>query len=112
MDLRPGGKIRTNYNKDGELGDSTTNYLTILNYYEGYFITIQADVKDDWPQFLKDDAPNMYNVIMFEPVDKSTTKVTSYGLGYRQTPEHANVLGYFVKANEGLLRKLIQHLER
>lgn len=112
VDLKPGGTISTNYNPNGKLGDSTTNHLTIVNYVENFFITLQAQPKSEWPQFLKDDAANMYNVITFEPVGKGSTKVVSYGLGYRQTTEHANVLGYFTKANEGLLRKLITYLEQ
>jgi uncharacterized protein YndB with AHSA1/START domain len=112
VDLKPGGTIRTNYNKDGELGDSTTNYLTIVNYVENYFITLQAQERKEWPQFLKDDGPNLYNVITFEPAGKGSCRVISYGMGYKQTQEHANVLGYFIKANEGLLRKLITYLEQ
>lgn len=112
VNLKPGGTISTNYNPNGKLGDSTTNYLTIVNYIPFYQLTLQAQVKEEWPQYLKDDADNMYNIITFEPIDKGACKVISYGVGYRQTPEHAGVLGYFTKANEGLLRKLIEYLEQ
>ena len=48
---------------------------------------------------------------LFDPVGDEQTRLRSYGIGYRDTPEYERLLSFFEKANEGLYRKLIEVLE-
>jgi len=44
VDLKVGGFIKTNYNKEGEIGDSTTIATHIVNYVPKRLITLQAEL--------------------------------------------------------------------
>jgi uncharacterized protein YndB with AHSA1/START domain len=111
VDLRAGGTIRTHYGADAEIGDPGTITLHIVNYVPERVLTLQAEVSDRWPDVMKEDAGNLMNVIVFEELGESETRVRSYGVGYRDLPAYDELMEFFIPANEGLLSKLKQHLE-
>ena len=111
VNLTIGGKIRTNYNPNASLEDSTTNTLTIVNYVPLKLLTLQADVTKNWPVFMQKDHKRLFNVIVFEEINERQTKVISYGIGYTTDPDYMELMNYFIPANEGLLNKLITVLE-
>ncbi len=51
------------------------------------------------------------NVIVFEPLDGGRTRIQSYGVGYRDSPAYDELMKFFIPANEGLFKKLKEHLE-
>jgi uncharacterized protein YndB with AHSA1/START domain len=112
VDLKVGGTIKTNYNKDGTIGDSTTITTHIINYVPKQLITLQAEITDNFPDFMKKEADDFYNVIYFDPLDDATTKVKSFGIGYKNTPKYRSLLNYFISANEQTLMNLINYLEK
>ena len=107
-----GGIIRTNYRSDGELSDADTNRLHIINYFPKEMITLQAEVSKNWPEILKKQEKQLYNVIRFEKLTDAKTKITSYGTGYKDTPESRKLMDFFIPANESTFRKLIDYLEK
>lgn len=111
IDLRVGGTIKTNYNPNGQIGDSTTIITHIINYVPYKLITLQAEITDNFPDFMKKEADNFYNVIIFDENGPGSTTVSSYGIGYKNTPKYLGLLNYFIPANEGTLLKLISGLE-
>lgn len=108
VDLRPGGTIRTTYREDGDLTGDDVNTLHIVNYVPMRLLTLQADVSANWPEVLKRDAANLYNVILFDSVNPTTTRITSYGLGYTDSPELRQMMAFFEQANRRLYEKLIE----
>ncbi len=111
VDFQVGGIIRTNYNAGGSADDEDANVLHVINYVPNKLITLQAEVSKNWPEILKEREKQMYNVITFEQLNDETTKVISFGLGYRDTPELRGMMEFFIEANEGLYQKLIDYLE-
>lgn len=111
VDLRPGGLIRTHYKADASLGDPGTNELTIVNFVPQALLTLKVRNSESFPLFMRADAENLINVIVFERISDGKTRVRSYGLGYRDTPEYREVLDFFVGANEKTLLKLRAYLE-
>ncbi len=115
VDLRVGGTIQTHYGPGAAIGDPGTTTLHIVNYAEPRLLTLQAEPSPSWPPPFQADAQRMYNVILFEPLPEGGTRVVSFGLGYRDTPEHRQILDFFEQANEGLYAKLrayVEHGER
>ena len=112
IDLRVGGSIATNYNAQGSIGDSTTILTHIINYVPNRLLTLQAEISDNFPDFMKKDAKGFYNVIYFEPGKRGKTHVRSYGIGYKNTPKYLALMNYFIPANERTLEKLIEYLEK
>ncbi len=111
VDCRVGGSIRTQYDPKAKIGDPNTNTLRIINYVPQKMLTLQADVSANWPEVLKSQASQLYNVILFEELDGNKTRIISYGLGYQDNEEMRGMMGFFIKANEGLYAKLIKAVE-
>jgi uncharacterized protein YndB with AHSA1/START domain len=111
IDLKVGGFIKTNYNKEGKIGDSTTIITHIINYVPKKLITLQAEITDNFPEFMKKEAKDFYNVIYFDEVEKGKINVKSYGIGYKNNPKYLSLMEYFISANEKLLTTLILYLE-
>jgi uncharacterized protein YndB with AHSA1/START domain len=110
FDFRVGGTIQTNYNPEGYIGDSTTILTHVINYVPRKMITLQAEITENFPEFMKEEAKNFFNVIYFQDLN-GMTKVESYGIGYKNNDKYLRLLNFFIPANEQTLRKLIELLE-
>lgn len=111
IDLKVGGFIKTNYNEQGQIGDSTTIVTHIINYVPKRLLTLQAELTDNFPDFMKDDAKDFYNVIYFDELENGSTHIKSFGIGYKNTPKYISLMNYFIPANEKTLMRLIAYLE-
>lgn len=109
VDLRVGGKILTAY--QGEIGDSTTNTLHIVNYVPHRLLTLRAELSGNWPEIMQEDAEKLSNVILFDEVADGVTRIQSYGIGYSDAPEYDRLMTFFIKANESLYENLRTYLE-
>ena len=111
IDLRVGGTIRTHYGPGAEIGDPGTNTLHIVNYVPRRVLTLRPDVSENWPELMRQDGDKLTNVILFDELGPERTRIRSYGVGYHDTPEYDELMDFFIQANEGLYRKLIEVLE-
>jgi len=111
VNIKNGGLIRTNYNKNGKIGDSTTIVLHVKNYVPKKLITLQAELTKNFPEFMKEDEKNLYNLVYFESIKPSVTKVTSYGIGYKNNAKYIGLLKFFIKGNAMSYVNLISYLE-
>jgi uncharacterized protein YndB with AHSA1/START domain len=109
IDLRVGGTIRTAY--QGEIGGSNTNTLHIVNYVPEKLLTLRAELSSSWPEIMQEDAEKLTNVILFDEPTDGVTRIQSYGIGYTDAPEYDQLMGFFIKANEGLYENLRAYLE-
>lgn len=111
IDLKVNGTIKTNYNKAGEIGDASTITLHILNYVPKRLLTLQAELTKNFPDFMKEDEKDMYNVILFKEIDLNKTKVFSYGIGYKNNEDYRSLMQFFIQGNEQSYKNLITYLE-
>ncbi len=111
VDLRTNGRILTNYNPEGEIGDDETLEIKIINYVPYRLLTLQSVIPDNFPDFMKENEAGFYNIIEFTELESKLTKVISYGLGYDDTPEYRNILAFFSEANVQAFTSLIDYLE-
>lgn len=112
VDLKVGGVIKTNYRKDGKLTDDDAITLHIINYVPERLLTLQAELGPHFPDVLKKNEKQMYNVVTFEADGDNKTKVVSFGVGYRDTPELQKMLKFFVDANEQSYVSLLNYVEK
>ncbi len=112
VDLKVGGFIKTNYNERGKIGDSTTIVTHIINYVPKKLLTLQAEITDNFPEFMKEDAGDFYNVIYFDDLKNGHTHIKSFGIGYKNNPKYISLMNYFIPANEKTLMNLIAYLEK
>lgn len=111
IDFKINGTIRTNYNKDGKIGDESTITLHIINYVPGEMLTLQPEIAPHFPEFMKEDEKDLYNTILFEEVSPTKTKVTSYGIGYKYNDKYMSLMKFFIQGNEQSYINLISYLE-
>ena len=57
------------------------------------------------------DAKDLYNVIYFEALEEGRTKITSYGIGYKNNPKYLSLMKFFIQGNEQSSLQLIKYLE-
>lgn len=86
IDFKINGTIKTSYDKNATIGDSTTIVNNIINYVPKKILTLQAEISENFPEFMKKEAKDFYNVIYFSEVSSHKTKVESYGIGYKNNP--------------------------
>jgi uncharacterized protein YndB with AHSA1/START domain len=111
VDWKVGGLIKTTYDPNATIGDSTTIYLTIVNYVPKRLITLQANVSDNFKVFTDEEAKDLYNVVQFEEISATKTKVISYGIGYKNNQKFKGLMKFFIQGNEISYLKLIEYLE-
>jgi len=111
IELHAGGTIRTHYGEGARVGDPGTNTLHIVNYVPERLLTLRAEVEERWPEVMKQDSGNLMNVIVFESLGESRTRILSYGVGYKDTEAYGKLMEFFIPANEGLFQVLKDYLE-
>ena len=111
IDFKINGLIKTNYNKDGKIGDDATITLHIINYIPKRMLTLQAEITKNFPEFMKADEKDMFNTILFEEISPTKTKVTSYGIGYKHNDKYKTLMKFFIQGNEQSYLNLISYLE-
>jgi len=111
IDFKINGLIQTSYNKDAKIGDPGTIRLHVINFVPKKVITLQAELTPSFPEFMKEDAEGLYNVILFEEIDSERTKIISYGIGYKNTQKYKDLLKFFIAGNASSYMQLISYLE-
>jgi uncharacterized protein YndB with AHSA1/START domain len=105
IDFRVGGEMRTNYNKDGKIGDSGTIINAILSYDPERMLSIRATGSPaNFPY--KKALEKSWTVIYFEPLPGNRTKVRVVGLGYEEDAESQMMREFFKKGNAITLEHL------
>ena len=74
-------------------------------------LTLQAELTKNFPEFMKADAKDLYNMILFEAISATKTKVTSYGIGYKNNDKYRSLMTFFIQGNEQSYHNLISYLE-
>ena len=111
VEVKNGGLIRTSYDKNATIGDSSTIVLHVKNYVPKKLITLQAELTGNFPEFMKKDWKNMYNIVHFEATKPTVTKIISYGIGYKNNEKYKSLLKFFIKGNAMSYVNLITYLE-
>lgn len=111
FDFKINGIIKTNYNKNGTIGDDATITLHIVNYIPKRMLTLQAELTKNFPAFMKKDAKDLFNMILFEEITPTKTKVISYGIGYKNNEKYMSLMKFFIQGNAQSYLNLISYLE-
>ncbi len=111
IDFKINGIIKTNYNKNGKIGDDSTITLHVVNYIPKQMLTLQAEITKNFPSFMKDDEKELFNMILFGSISAIKTKVISYGIGYKNNEKYKPLMKFFIQGNAESYRNLIAYLE-
>lgn len=107
FDLRIGGKMRTNYSKEGTLGDAGTIENTILAYEPLRMLSIKVSKPpEDFP--FKQAVEKMWTVVYFEPLAPDRTRVRTVCMGFTDDEESQKMRKHFEWGNAWTIKKLQQ----
>lgn len=110
IDLKIGGKITSNYNEDGELGDETTIENTILSYEPERMLSLQATGFPEGFPF-REAAADTWSIFYFESISPTRTRIRVVGLGYRDDEMSRQMKSFFEVANKQSLEQLSEALK-
>ena len=111
MDFRINGTIKSHYDPTATIGDQGTIIIHILNYIPFKQITMQSELNENFPDFMKGEEKNLYSIVEFEGIHERQTKVILYGIGYKNEPRWQELLKFFIQGNEMTLNQLKDYME-
>lgn len=111
MDFKINGTIKSHYDSTAKIGDKGTIVIHILNYIPLRQITMQAEIAENFPAFMKGEEKNLYSIVDFQKLGENQTKVTLYGMGYKNEKKWHDLLKFFIQGNEMTLNNLKKYAE-
>ena len=108
VDLRAGGATETNDDAEAGIDDPGTHTLHILNYVPERMLTLRAELADNWPEVMMQDAGRLMNVVLVEADGESGTRIESDGFGYADA--YNPLMQSFIQGNEGLFQNGSRYL--
>jgi uncharacterized protein YndB with AHSA1/START domain len=112
IDFKINGTIKSHYDPTATIGDKGTIVNHILNYIPNKQITMQAELNENFPEFMKGEEKNLYSIVELEKINENQTKLTIYGIGYKNEQQWLDLLKFFIQGNELTLNNLKKHLEK
>ncbi|MEQ8244073.1 SRPBCC domain-containing protein [Fulvivirga sp.] len=111
IDFKINGTIKSHYDSTATIGDKGTIVNHVLNYIPYKLITMQAELNENFPEFMIGEEKNLYSIVEFEKLGENQTKLTIYGIGYKNEQQWIDLLKFFIQGNEMSLNKLKNYLE-
>jgi len=108
IELKTGGYIITNYDKNKTLDDKSSIKLDIINYLQGEMLTLKVKLNDNFSKKAQAEDQNLQEIIQLVEVDKTHTKIISSMIGWRQGPDWDKTYSFFVKGNEWTYKEILK----
>lgn len=105
IDLRVGGKMRTNYNRNGTIGDATTIESTIIGLEPKRMLSLKVTKPPKGFPFPKA-IENTWAEFYFDEVGPKRTRVRVIGFGYGENEESQKMREHFRTGNAWTLKQL------
>jgi uncharacterized protein YndB with AHSA1/START domain len=106
--LEVGGRMRTNYDPKGTLGDPKTIENTILSYEPERMLSLKVSKPPagfPFPNAIK----TMWTVVYFEPISPLKTRLREVSLGFGEDEESRKMRAFFDRGNAFTLAQLQKH---
>ena len=110
--MRTGGYIKTNYDKDKRVDDSSSIILGLVNYLEYDMITLKVDLNNSFPADVKAGDKNLQEIIQFVDAGKGRTKIISSMIGWGQSKNWDSAYAFFEKGNEWTYKQVLKIFEK
>jgi hypothetical protein len=108
LDLRTGGMLSTNYDKNAAIGSPGTIYLPILNYLDGEMITFKVNLNEAFPKKVREEDKNLQEIIQLVKLGNQKTKVVSSMVGWGQGKQWEDTFNFFSKGNRWTYTQLVK----
>ncbi len=108
IELKTGGYILTNYNKNESLRGKHMIRLNIINYIEGEMITLKVKLNSNFSKKVQSEDQNLQEIIQFSQIDNKHTKITSSMIGWGKGADWEKTYKFFVKGNEWTYNEMMK----
>lgn len=108
IDLRIGGRMRSNYNAQGTLDDPQAIENVVLSFEPQRMISIRvakAPANFPFPNAIGE----MWTVLYFEAAGRNATRVRVVGMGFNGSDESQRMRAFFERGNATTLEQLQRH---
>ncbi len=106
LDLRIGGSLQSNYNKNATIGDPGTISLGIVNYVENEIMTYRVRLNDEFSAQLRSEDGNLQEIIQLLRLRNGGTRLVSTMVGWGKGAEWDKAVAFFAKGNEFSYKEL------
>ncbi len=108
IDLKTGGYLVTNYDKNKSLRDRSAIRIKIINYIEYELLTLKVNLNSNFTKKARAEDKNLQEIIQFTQIDDTHTKVVSSMIGWGTGPDWDKTYNFFVKGNEWTYQELMK----
>jgi hypothetical protein len=108
IDLKCGGYMVTNYDKNKSLSDSTSIRLGIPAYLQDEMLILKVELNNFFTRKVQEEDTNLQEVIQFESVAQGKTKITSSMIGWGMGEDWDKTYDFFAKGNEWSYQQLLK----
>ncbi len=108
IDMKIGGSIRTNYDENKTIDDTTSIKLDIINYIEYEMLTLKVNLNNRFPPEAKKEDKNLQEILQFVKVDDNKTKIISTMVGWGQGSHWDKVYSFFEKGNDWTYKEILK----
>lgn len=112
INMKTGGYIKTNYDKDKGVDDSSSIILGLVNYLEYEMITLKVDLNNSFPADVRAGDKNLQEIIQFIDAGKGRTKIISSMVGWGQGKNWDSAYAFFEKGNEWTYKQILKVFEK
>lgn len=108
IDMKIGGSIRTNYDKEKTVEDTSSIKLDIINYIEYEMLTLKVNLNNSFPPEVKKEDKNLQEILQFVKVDDNRTKIISTMVGWGQGSHWDMAYSFFEKGNDWTYKEILK----
>lgn len=108
IDMKVGGSIRTNYDSNKTVDDTTSIKLDIINYIEYEMLTLKVNLNNSFPPEAKKEDKNLQEILQFVKVDDNKTKIISTMVGWGQGSHWDKAYSFFEKGNDWTYKEILK----
>jgi hypothetical protein len=110
--MKAGGTIKTNYDKNKNVDDSSSIQLGIINYLEYELMTIKVDLNNTFPAEVKAGDKNLQEIIQFTDAGNGKTKLVSTMIGWGQGDNWNKAYSFFERGNDWTFQQILKLFEK
>jgi uncharacterized protein YndB with AHSA1/START domain len=112
IDMKTGGYIKTNYDRNKSAEDSSSIQLGIINYLEYEMMTLKVDLNNSFPPDIKTGDKNLQEIIQFTDAGNGKTKLVSTMVGWGQGDNWNKAYDFFEKGNDWTFKEILKLFEK
>ncbi len=99
IDMKTGGSIKTNYDVNKTIDDTSTIRLDIINYIEYQLLTLKVNLNGNFPEEARREDKNLQEILQFEKISDKETKITSSMVGWGKGSHWDKAYAFFERGN-------------